>query len=87
MLNPILVSGAAGGPQGSTGRNITNLLLDRGLPVRALVRKLDARSDSLRERGAEVVEGDLLNPATIRSAFEGVKRAYFTSNGQIIRTH
>ena len=78
MSNPILVSGAAGGPQGSTGRNITNLLLDRGLPVRALVRKLDARSDSLRERGAEVVEGDLLNPATIRSAFEGVKRAYFT---------
>ena len=78
MSNSILVSGAAGGPQGSTGRNITNLLLDRGLPVRALVRRLDARSDSLRERGAEVVEGDLLNPATIRSAFEGVNRAYFT---------
>jgi nucleoside-diphosphate-sugar epimerase len=43
MSNPILVAGAAGGPQGSTGRNITNLLLDRGLLVRALVRKLDAR--------------------------------------------
>jgi uncharacterized protein YbjT (DUF2867 family) len=78
MSNPILVSGAAGGPQGSTGRNITNLLLDRGLPVRALVRKRDARSDSLRERGAEVIEGDLLNPVSIRSAFKGVKRAYFT---------
>jgi len=78
MSDPILVAGAAGGPQGSTGRNITSLLLDRGLPVRALVRKLDARAESLSERGAEVVEGDLLNPVSIRSAFEGVKRAYFT---------
>ena len=48
------------------------------MQVRALVRKLDARADSLRERGAEVVEGDLLNPVSIRSAFEGIKRAYFT---------
>ena len=73
MSNPILVTGAAGGPQGSTGRTTTNLLLDRGLPVRALVRRLDARSNGLRERAAEVVEGNLLNPTTIRSAFEGVK--------------
>ena len=78
MSNPILVTGAAGGPQGSTGRNIANLLLDRGLPVRALVHTLDARSEGLRERGAEIVEGDLLKPATLRSAFEGVRRAYFT---------
>ena len=69
MSNPILATGAAGGPQGSTGRNIANLLLDRGLRVRALVRRLDARSNGLRERGAEVVEGDLLNLTTIRSAF------------------
>src|SRR5215813_7671005 len=78
MTNPILVTGAAGGPQGSTGRHIVNLLLERGVQVRALVHKLDDRSDRLRERGVEVVEGDLLNPASIRSALRGVKRAYFT---------
>src|SRR5215831_7209700 len=78
MSNPILVTGAAGGPQGSTGRHITNLLLEQGVQVRALVHKLDARSDSLRESGVEVVEGDLLDPASIRSALGGIKRAYFT---------
>src|SRR5262249_16091553 len=78
MSNPILVTGAADGPQGSTGRHIVNLLLERRVQVRALVHKLDDRSDSLRERGVEVVEGDLLNPASIRSALRGVKRAYFT---------
>jgi uncharacterized protein YbjT (DUF2867 family) len=78
MSNPILVSGAAGGPQGSTGRHITNLLLAQGVQVRALVHKLDARSDSLRASGVEVVEGDLLDPVSIRSALQGVKRAYFT---------
>src|SRR5215472_15939631 len=78
MSNPILVTGAAGGPQGSTGRHITNLLLGQGVQVRALVHKLDDRSDSLRQRGVEVVEGDLLDPASIRSALRGIKRAYFT---------
>src|SRR5215813_8664845 len=78
MTNPILVTGAAGGPQGSTGRHITNLLLGQGVQVRALVHKLDDRSDSLSERGVEVIEGDLLDPSSIRLALQGIKRAYFT---------
>jgi uncharacterized protein YbjT (DUF2867 family) len=52
--------------------------MERGIEVRALVHKIDARSDGLRERGAEVVEGDLLDPASVRSALKGIKRAYFT---------
>ncbi len=76
MSHPILVTGAAGGPQGSTGRHIANLLMDLGIGIRALVHKLDARFDSLRERGAEVVEADLLDPASVHSAFKDVKRAY-----------
>lgn len=78
MPHPILITGAAGGPQGSTGRLIAALLHDRGIPVRAFVHKLDSRSDELRQQGAEVVEGDLLNAATVQSAMQGVKRAYFT---------
>jgi uncharacterized protein YbjT (DUF2867 family) len=78
MSHPILVTGAAGGSQGSTGRVITSLLLEQGLPVRALVHKLDSRSDKLRHQGAEVIEGDLLNSASARAAMRDVKRAYFT---------
>src|ERR1700733_5831251 len=73
MSHPILVTGAAGGKQGSTGRLITSLLLQQGIPVRALVRKLDSRSDELRQQGAEVVEGDLLNPASVQAALQNVK--------------
>ena len=78
MTRPILVTGAAGGTQGSTGRRVASLLLEQGIPVRALVHRLDARSDGLRKQGAEVVEGDLLNPASVQAALRGVKRTYFT---------
>src|SRR4051794_26087890 len=37
MSQPILVTGAAGGAQGSTGRLVAESLLERGLAVRALV--------------------------------------------------
>jgi uncharacterized protein YbjT (DUF2867 family) len=47
------------------------------MEVRALVHRLDARSDGLHERGAEVVKDDLLNPASVRSALKNVKRAFF----------
>jgi uncharacterized protein YbjT (DUF2867 family) len=78
MSQPILVTGAAGGQQGSTGRLVTSLLLKQGIPVRAFVHKLDARSNELRQQGAEIVEGDLLSPGSVAAAMKGVKRAYFT---------
>jgi len=78
MSHSILVTGAAGGTQGSTGRQVASLLLEQGIPVRALVHKIDSRSDELRKDGAEVVEGDLLNPASVQAALRNIKRAYFT---------
>ena len=39
----ILVTGAAG-QLGAVGRTVTGLLLDRGLPVRAMVRREDDRA-------------------------------------------
>jgi uncharacterized protein YbjT (DUF2867 family) len=78
MTQPILVTGAAGGQQGSTGRVIATLLLAQGFPVRAFVHRLDSRSDELRQLGAEIIEGDLLNPASVQDAMKEVKRAYFT---------
>ena len=78
MSHPILVTGAAGGAQGSTGRLVASLLLEQGIPVRAFVHKVDSRSDDLRKQGAEIIEGDLLNPASVQDALRNVKRAYFT---------
>ena len=78
MPHPILVTGAAGGTQGSTGRLVANLLMGQGILVRALVHKLDGRSEELRTQGAEVIEGDLLNPASVQAAMQEIKRAYFT---------
>jgi uncharacterized protein YbjT (DUF2867 family) len=78
MAQPILVAGAAGGAQGSTGRTISELLIKQGALVRALVHKSDERSDRLRDLGAEVVQGDLLDPRSIHAAMQGIKRAYFT---------
>lgn len=74
MTHPILVTGSAGGTQGSTGRLVASLLMERGITVRALVHHVDARSDELRKLGAEVVENDLLNPASVQAAMWNVKR-------------
>jgi uncharacterized protein YbjT (DUF2867 family) len=74
---PVLVTGAAGGLQGSTGFNVTRLLLERGYPVRAFVHRLDERSDRLRALGAEVVDGDLRDFGSVAAAMDGIHCAYF----------
>ncbi|PZG20233.1 NAD(P)H-binding protein [Nonomuraea aridisoli] len=74
----ILVTGAAGGPQGSTGRHVAGLLPARGEQVRAFVRTDDHRAEELRKLGAEVVVGDLREIADVRPAMRGVRRAFFT---------
>jgi NAD(P)H dehydrogenase (quinone) len=72
----ILVTGAAG-QLGAVGRTVTGLLLDRGLPVRAMVRREDDRAAALRAAGAEVVVGDLLDPADVSRIVRGCRRVYF----------
>src|SRR6516165_8687549 len=66
----ILVTGAAG-QLGAVGRTVTGLLLKRGLPVRAMVRREDDRAAALRTSGAEVVVGDLLEPANVYRVVSG----------------
>src|SRR5262249_46819855 len=72
----ILVTGAAG-QVGAVGRTVTGLLLDRGLRVRAMVRREDDRAAALRAAGAEVVVGDLLEPADVYRVVSGCQRVYF----------
>jgi uncharacterized protein YbjT (DUF2867 family) len=73
----VLVTGAAGGRQGKTGRRVAEMLLGRGVPVRALVHRIDERSDAVRALGAEVFEGDLLDIETVQRAVQGVSTVYF----------
>ena len=72
----ILVTGAAG-RLGAVGRTVAELLLDRGLPVRAMVRREDDRAAALRAAGAEVVLGDLLEPDDVYRVVNGCRSLYF----------
>jgi NAD(P)H dehydrogenase (quinone) len=69
----ILVTGATG----KTGMPTALFLLQKGFPVRALVRRQDARATRLRDAGAEIVVGSLENFRDLERAMKGVARAYF----------
>jgi NAD(P)H dehydrogenase (quinone) len=64
----VLVTAAAG----HTGRPAVERLLEKGFEVRALVRKDDARAQSLRQLGAEVSLGDMSSLRDMRRALYGV---------------
>lgn len=72
-LPRILVTGATG----STGSAAVEELMQRGFEIRALAHRQDERSDRLKQAGAEVVIGDLLDFDGVRSALKGIQRAYF----------
>jgi len=68
-----LVTGATG----DTGRPTVKLLREKGHRVRALARREDRRAQDLRDLGAEVVIGDMLNLNDMRKAIKGATSAYF----------
>jgi uncharacterized protein YbjT (DUF2867 family) len=72
----ILVTGAAG-RQGASGRAVVERLLSKGRRVRAMVRTRDERASVLEKAGAEIVVGDFADYASLCSAVEGVRSAYF----------
>jgi len=68
----ILVTSAAG----RTSSVAVLTLLEKGYPVRAMVRQIDARSEQLQNAGAEIMVGDQLNYHDLRKAMQGIQRAY-----------
>ncbi len=75
MTKPlVLITGSTG----KTGTPVVQQLLERGYPVRALVHRLDERSQRLSELGAEVVAGDFVDLQSLRDAMKGVSRVYFS---------
>ncbi|MDR3635131.1 MAG: NAD(P)H-binding protein [Isosphaeraceae bacterium] len=59
------------------GRTATERFLDRGFPVRATVRHGDDRAAALRAADAEVVIGELLEPADVWRLVSGWRRVDF----------
>jgi len=76
MANLILVTGAAG-RVGGIGRTVTRLLLQQGKAVRAMVRNEDDRAQALRDMGAEVVVGNLLDLDSMHRVIDGCDTMYF----------
>jgi uncharacterized protein YbjT (DUF2867 family) len=76
MDHPILVTGAAG-RTGAVGRTVVELLLKQGEAVRAMVRREDERAQTLRDLGAEIVVGDLLDLDSMHRAIAGCETMYF----------
>ena len=72
MSRKFLITGATG----ATGRAAALDLLNAGVEVRALVHREDGRSEALRQHGAEIVKGDLLDFESLRTAMDGVEGAY-----------
>ena len=65
----ILIIGASG----FLGREVTKLLLSEGKQVRLLVRT-PAKVDDLKQAGAEVIRGDLVDPPSLTRVCQGADR-------------
>jgi len=78
---PVLITAATGRQGGATARA---LLADGSTPVRVLVRNPEApNAQALAAAGAEVVVGDLDDPASLRAACAGA-RAVFSMQSPIL---
>ena len=72
-MKKVLITGATG----ATGGNAIKKLLELEVPVRALVHKVDERSEKLSSQGVEIVQGDLSDFEAISEALQGITAAYF----------
>jgi dihydroflavonol-4-reductase len=75
-MRPTLVTGA----NGHVGNNVCRLLVQRGEPVRAMLRD-SADPAPLHGLDVEIVRGDILDPDAVARAVDGCGRVYHTAAG------
>ncbi len=73
QINPVLVTGATG----NTGRAIIDALIERGTPVRAMVRT--AADSSRLPDGVALAVADFDDAASVAAALDGAERAYLVT--------
>ena len=73
MNEKILITGATG----STGGHAIAELLQRNIPIRAMVHRLDERAERLSAQGVEIIQGDLSDFNEVYEALKGISAAYF----------
>lgn len=71
-MSELVLTYGAGGVQGAP---VAHGLLQQGYRVRAMVRSLD-KNEALNRAGAELVQGDLADPESVRRATEGVDKVF-----------
>jgi uncharacterized protein YbjT (DUF2867 family) len=69
----ILVTGATG----RTGAAVVSELLKAGYPVRAMIRREDARAAALRAKGVDIAVADMTDMERVSVAMRGMQRAYW----------
>ncbi len=67
----ILVTGATG----TVGRHVTEMLVRRGISVRALTRNPE-RASALLPEGVQIATGDLMKPETVQEALQGIEAMF-----------
>src|SRR3954470_9493753 len=79
----VLVVGATG----LVGMEVCRRLRMRGEPIRALIRSTSAEEkvEQLRSLGAELVIGDLKDPASLQRACDGVNAVISTASSTLSR--
>lgn len=73
LEKPVLVAGASG----FVGSHTTRLLVERGRPVRVLLRKTSSQ-EALQGLPVEIYYGDVLDPESLRSAMEGCGTVFYS---------
>ena len=68
----ILITGITG----RIGANLAKQLVERGHQLRGLVWPRDPRVENLKKMQVELVEGSLIEPATVEQAVEGIEAVY-----------
>ena len=79
-LNQVLVIGATG----HLGGKVVRALLNRNKSVRALVRP-GSDASALKKLGVEIVRGDMMDPASLKPAMEGMDALITTAAGYMRR--
>jgi NADH dehydrogenase len=70
------------GSSGLLGGEVAKRLLDQGQPVRALART-PAKVEDLRQLGAEVVQGDLIDPPSLAQACRGATCVFSAAHSMV----